>query len=92
MESSIDGVGYILLSIHVLNCLVVGSYRVLSSARIASFSSSNGANSFLSTKSNCIFGRCKPENHPGNNGKYLIHKQEEVSVACIEVSCSDDVC
>jgi hypothetical protein len=29
------------------------NHRVLSSARIASFNSSNGANSFLSTRSNC---------------------------------------
>jgi hypothetical protein len=33
------------------------AHRVLSSARIASFNSSNGASSFLSTRSNCTLSK-----------------------------------
>jgi hypothetical protein len=64
---------------------VMPSYRVLSSARIASLSSSRGASSFLSTRSNCYTydePRCDEEII---RRKDLVDKQEEMAVGCIEV-------
>lgn len=56
-----------------------GLYRPLSSARIASFSSSRGASSFLSTRSNCP----NQSAHATEQVVFitnLVHEQEEVSI------------
>ena len=59
-------------------------HRVLSSARIASFNSSSGANSFLSTRSNCTFG--EPCVFCVSNGvTHLVDKEEKVAIARIKV-------
>ena len=68
--------------------------RLLSSARIASFSSSSGASSFLSTRSNCR-ARHTPDAwaesvqhgaRPSPN-THLVDEQEEMAVARVQMRC-----
>ena len=62
--------------------------RLLSSARIASFSSSSGASSFLSTRSNCMPSKSAGRRvQEGPAMTHLVDEQEKVAVARVQMRC-----
>ena len=72
-------------------------HRVLSSAKIASLSSSSGASSFLSTRSNCV----RPERSTSANisapvywshtHTHLVDEKEEMTVAGVQMGYTQHV-